>query len=83
LSLSLITPSLHVAGFEDENEAPREAAAIKVAIRGADAVQVICPVQAQAEDAAEAMGKTIDAIAGALTELRPAKVLAISDYVLR
>jgi uncharacterized protein YbjT (DUF2867 family) len=57
-----------------------EAAAIKIAIRGADAVQVICPVQAQAEDAAGAMGKTIDAIAGALTEIRPAKVLAISDY---
>jgi NAD(P)H dehydrogenase (quinone) len=57
-----------------------EAAAIKIAIRGADAVQVICPVQAQAEDAAGAMGKTIDAIASALTEIRPAKVLAISDY---
>jgi NAD(P)H dehydrogenase (quinone) len=26
------------------------------------------------------MGKTIDAIASALTEIRPAKVLAISDY---
>ena len=57
-----------------------EAAAIKIAIRGADAVQVICPVQAQAEDAAGAMEKTIDAIASALTEIRPAKVLAISDY---
>jgi NAD(P)H dehydrogenase (quinone) len=57
-----------------------EAAAIKIAIRGADAVQVICPVQAQAENAARAMGKTIDAIASALTEIRPAKVLAISDY---
>ena len=57
-----------------------DAAAIKIAITGADAVQVICPVQAQAEDAAGAMGKTIDAIASALTEIRPAKVLAISDY---
>jgi uncharacterized protein YbjT (DUF2867 family) len=38
-----------------------ESASIKTAIRGADAVQVICPVQAQAEDAAGAMGKTIDA----------------------
>src|ERR1700731_548517 len=34
-----------------------EEAAIKIAIRGADAVQVICPVQAQAEDAAGAMEK--------------------------
>ncbi len=57
-----------------------EVAAIKIAIRGADAVQVICPVQAQAEDAAGAMRKTIDAITSALTEIRPAKVLAISDY---
>ena len=57
-----------------------EAAAVKIAIRGADAVQVICPVQAQAEDAAGAMGKTIDAIASALTEIRPPRVLAISDY---
>jgi NAD(P)H dehydrogenase (quinone) len=57
-----------------------DAAAIKIAIRGADAVQVICPVQAQAEDAAGAMGKTIDAIASALTEIRTPKVLAISDY---
>ncbi len=57
-----------------------DAAAIKIAMRGADAVQVICPVQAQAEDAAGAMGKTIDAIASVLAEVRPAKVLAISDY---
>ena len=57
-----------------------ETAAIKIAIRGADAVQVICPVQTQAEDAAGSIGKTIDAIASALTEIRPAKVLAISDY---
>jgi NAD(P)H dehydrogenase (quinone) len=57
-----------------------DAAAIKIALRGADAVQVICPVQAQAEDAAGAMGKTIDAIVSALSEIRPAQVLAISDY---
>jgi NAD(P)H dehydrogenase (quinone) len=57
-----------------------EASAIESAIRGADAVQVICPVQAQAEDAAGAMGKTIDSIASALIEIRPPKVVAISDY---
>jgi NAD(P)H dehydrogenase (quinone) len=55
-----------------------EASAIESAIRGA--VQVICPVQAQAEDAAGAMGKTIDSIASALIEIRPPKVVAISDY---
>ena len=57
-----------------------EAAAIKSAITGAEAVQVICPVQPQAEDVAGAMAKTIDAIASALTEAPPARVLAISDY---
>ncbi|MBV9273685.1 MAG: NAD(P)H-binding protein [Verrucomicrobia bacterium] len=72
--------NLSALGCEIAEADLNEAAAIKIAIRGADAVQVICPVQAQAEDAAEAMGKTIDAIASALTEIRPAKVLAISDY---
>src|ERR1700722_4994609 len=43
-----------------------EEAAIKIAIRG--------------EDAAGAIEKTIDAITSALTEIRPAKVLAISHY---
>ena len=71
---------LSALGCEIAEADLNEAAAIKIAIRGADAVQVICPVQAQAEDAAGAMGKTIDAIASALTEIRPAKVLAISDY---
>ena len=54
--------------------------AVKSAIAGADAVQVICPVQAQAVDAEAEMAKTIDAVASALTEVRPARVLAISDY---
>jgi NAD(P)H dehydrogenase (quinone) len=71
---------LSALGCEIAEADLNEAAAIKMAIRGADAVQVICPVQAQAENAARAMGKTIDAIASALTEIRPAKVLAISDY---
>jgi NAD(P)H dehydrogenase (quinone) len=55
-------------------------AEIKIAIKGAEAVQVICPVQAQADDAAGVMEKTLGAIASALTETRPANVLAISDY---
>jgi NAD(P)H dehydrogenase (quinone) len=54
--------------------------ALKNAIAGAEAVQIICPVRAQAEDAAAEMAKTIDAIASALTEVRPRRVLAISDY---
>jgi uncharacterized protein YbjT (DUF2867 family) len=53
---------LRALGCEIAEADLNEAAAIKVAIRGADAVQVICPVQAQAQDAAEAMGKTIDAV---------------------
>ena len=57
---------LRALGCEIAEADLNEAAAIKVAIRGADAVQVICPVQAQAQDAAGAMGKTIDAIVGAL-----------------
>jgi uncharacterized protein YbjT (DUF2867 family) len=71
---------LRALGCEIAEADLNEAAAIKVAIRVADAVQVICPVQAQAQDAAEAMGKTIDAVASALSEIRPAKVLAVSDY---
>jgi NAD(P)H dehydrogenase (quinone) len=74
------TEDLSALGCEIRTADLNEAAAIKIAIRDADAVQVICPVQAQAEDATGAMGKTIDAIASALTEIRPAKVLAISDY---
>ena len=71
---------LSALGCEIQAADLNEAAAIKIAIKGADAVQVICPVQAQAEDAAGAMGETIDAIVSALTEIQPAKVLAISDY---
>jgi NAD(P)H dehydrogenase (quinone) len=54
--------------------------AVKSAIAGGDAVQVICPVQPQAMDAGAEMEKTIDVIANALAEVRPARVLAISDY---
>ena len=67
---------LSALGCEIAEADLNEAAAIRIAIRGADAVQVICPVQARAG----AMGKTIDAIASALAEIPPAKVLAISDY---
>jgi len=55
-------------------------ASLKSVLVDAEAVQVICPVRPQAEDAAAEMAQTIDAIAKALAEVRPARVLAISDY---
>jgi NAD(P)H dehydrogenase (quinone) len=58
----------------------RDAAAMKKAMDGAKAVQVICPPNPQAKDAAGEMAETIDAITGALAEVRPDAVLAISDY---
>jgi uncharacterized protein YbjT (DUF2867 family) len=54
--------------------------AIRKAIEGATAVQVICPVSVRAKDAATDMANSIDAIAGALTATRPETILAISDY---
>jgi uncharacterized protein YbjT (DUF2867 family) len=54
--------------------------AIRKAIEGATAVQVICPVSVRAKDAATDMANIIDAITGALTATRPETVLAISDY---
>jgi NAD(P)H dehydrogenase (quinone) len=54
--------------------------AIRKAIEGATAVQVICPVSVRAKDAATDMEDVIDAIAGALTTTRPETILAISDY---
>jgi uncharacterized protein YbjT (DUF2867 family) len=50
------------------------------AIDGATAVQVICPVNPRAKDAAAEMKNIIDVIAGALTATRPERILAISDY---
>ncbi len=58
----------------------RDAAAMKKAMAGAKAVQVICPPSPQAKDAAGEMAETIDAITSALAEVRPDTVLAISDY---
>ena len=54
--------------------------AISKAIEGASAVQVICPVNPRAKDAATDMENIIDAIVGALTATRPERILAISDY---
>jgi uncharacterized protein YbjT (DUF2867 family) len=54
--------------------------AVSKAIQGATAVQVICPVNPRAKDAATNMENIIDSIAGALTAARPERILAISDY---
>jgi NAD(P)H dehydrogenase (quinone) len=54
--------------------------AIANAIKGATAVQVICPVNNRANDARTDMANIIDAITAALMVARPETVLAISDY---
>lgn len=54
--------------------------ALVEATKGASAVQVICPTLVQAENALAGMKATIDSVAGALAQSRPARVLAISDY---
>jgi NAD(P)H dehydrogenase (quinone) len=58
----------------------RDADAIRKAIDGANAVQVICPPNNRAKDAASDMANIIDAITAALMVVRPESVLAISDY---
>jgi len=54
--------------------------AISKAIDRATAVQVICPVNPRAKDAATDMENIVDAITGALIAARPERILAISDY---
>ena len=54
--------------------------AIRNAINGASVVQVICPPNNRAKDAASDMEKIIDAITAALMAVHPERVLAISDY---
>ncbi|MBN8938863.1 MAG: NAD(P)H-binding protein [Rhizobiales bacterium] len=58
----------------------RDAEALRAAIAGAGAVQVICPMSMAAADAPADMRGMIETMAGALDAVRPAKVLAISDY---
>jgi uncharacterized protein YbjT (DUF2867 family) len=57
-----------------------DAEAISKAIEGANAVQVICPVNNRAQYAQSEMASIVDAIVEALTAVRPETVLAISDY---
>jgi NAD(P)H dehydrogenase (quinone) len=58
----------------------RDKDAIRNAIRGASAVQVICPVSPRAQDARSDMASIIDSITAALIAVDPETVLAISDY---
>jgi uncharacterized protein YbjT (DUF2867 family) len=58
----------------------RDAAAVEMAISGATAVQVICPLSVRADDAPSDMAAIIRAIAHALDRVRPQAILAISDY---
>jgi uncharacterized protein YbjT (DUF2867 family) len=58
----------------------RDTAALARAIGGAAAVQVICPVAAQADDAPAEMRGSIESIGDAVDAARPPTVLAISDY---
>lgn len=54
--------------------------AIRAAIAGADAVQVICPTYPRSANAAGDMVRTIESIANALEHVEPEYVVAISDY---
>jgi NAD(P)H dehydrogenase (quinone) len=58
----------------------RDAAALEMAIGGATAVQVICPMSVRADDASLDMAAIIRTITDALDRVRPQAVLAISDY---
>jgi len=71
--LEALDCEIAVADFHD-------AEAMANAIKGASAVQVICPVNNRANDARKDMANIIDAITAALMASHPETVLAISDY---
>ena len=58
----------------------RDAAALEMAIGGATAVQVICPLSVRADDASSDMAAIIRVITHTLDRVRPRAILAISDY---
>lgn len=72
--------ALAAAGCEIAVADLRDSRALAAALDGAQAVQVICPISAQADDAASDMRAVVDSIASALAAARPAAVVAISDY---
>ena len=57
-----------------------DSAALAKVIGNADAVQVIIPPTPRAEDPAEDMRRAIESVIAALEEVRPKRVLVISDY---
>jgi uncharacterized protein YbjT (DUF2867 family) len=58
----------------------RDTEALGSAIAGADAVQVICPINFRAVDARAEFSAMIDSIVTALVAAKPRRILAISDY---
>lgn len=58
----------------------RDTASLASALAGADAVQVICPLDVHAPDARTHATEAIQSIVAALRAARPVSVLAISDY---
>lgn len=71
---------LAALGCETAVAEAHDVEALARAFAGAAAVQVICPVAPQADDAGGEMRGMIEAIGEALETARPARVLAISDY---
>ena len=58
----------------------QDSEALSESMRGATAVQIICPTGVRADDAAAQMKNSIRTIVHALDRNRPSSVLAISDY---
>jgi uncharacterized protein YbjT (DUF2867 family) len=58
----------------------QDAATLARAIAGAKTVQIILPPQPRAEDMGADLRRSIESVATALEESRPAVILAISDY---
>ena len=71
---------LRAIGCDIELADLRDPAALGRAIKGAHAVQLICPPLPKAEDAVGDMHRSIDSMVEALAQARPQRVLAISDY---
>ncbi|CAN7297789.1 NAD(P)H-binding protein [Trinickia sp. LjRoot230] len=57
-----------------------DAGSIAQALKGAQAVQMLCPVPRGDAHPDETMLRTIDAVTSALSEKPPARLLALSDY---
>jgi NAD(P)H dehydrogenase (quinone) len=57
-----------------------DASAVRKAIEGATAVQVICPTSVHEKDVSADMESIIDTVGNALDSTPPQRILAISDY---